>query len=190
MVKKFVNKYPYLLYIYIFKGLKIATININGLNKETKQLHLLRFLKYQKIDVVLIQEHNIRKEKKICEELLDEYHVEINYSIALKGGTAILINKRTPINIINVEKSANSRIMSVKIKLYDQMFNIVNVYANADSNKERDLLFTNELPYYLRNSMQCTILGGDFNCVLSERDRVYWGRTDWWGRMDLFKLIF
>ena len=41
---------------------------------------------------MLIQEHNIRKEDKICEELSDEYNVEINYSVALKGGTAILIN--------------------------------------------------------------------------------------------------
>ncbi|CAL4193186.1 unnamed protein product, partial [Meganyctiphanes norvegica] len=33
-----------------------------------------------------------------------------------------------------------------------------------------ELLFANDLPYYLRNSLRNTIIGGDFNCVLSERD--------------------
>ena len=141
------------------------------MNRESKQIQLLRFLQYHKIDVALVQEHNIRKEDKISLDLLDEYQVEINYSIALKGGTAILINKRTPIKTVQIEKSANSRIMLAKLKVYDQIFNIVNVYANADSNKERNMLFKNELPYYLRNAMQCTILGGDFNCVLSDRDK-------------------
>ena len=128
------------------------------------------FFKYNKIDVILIQEHNIRKENMICDELLNEYHVEINYAIAHKGGTAIMITKRKPIVILNLEKSANSRIMSLRIKLYDQMFHFVNVYAHAGDNKERELLFANDLPYYLRNSLRNTIIGGDFNCVLSERD--------------------
>ena len=78
-------------------------------------MQLLNHAKYYKIDILLLQEHNIRKENILCNEILDAYHFEINYSIALKGGTAIMINKRLPYNIVAVEKSADSRIISVKL---------------------------------------------------------------------------
>ena len=63
------------------------------MNSKKKQLQLLNYAKLYKIDVVLLQEHNIRKENVLCQEIIDEYHFEINYSIAQKGGTAIMINK-------------------------------------------------------------------------------------------------
>ena len=119
-----------------------------------------------------MQEHNIRKENILCNEILDAYHFEINNSIALKGGTAIMINKRLPYNIFDVEKSADSRIISVKLKIYDQIFQVINIYAHASDIKERESLFINELPYYVRNSLKYTLLGGDFNCVVLERDTM------------------
>ena len=104
--------------------------------------------------------------------MLDQFHFEINYAIAHKGGTAIMINKRTPFTVLTCEKSANSRIMSLRIKLFDQIFNFVNIYAHSGDaqSKEREELFSSEILYYLRNSLQNTIIGGDFNCVLSDRD--------------------
>ena len=88
-----------------FTPLSIATLNINRLNNEMKQLQLINFVKYNKIDILFIQEHNIRKENVICEKLLDEFHFELNYAIALKGGTAIMINKKIPLKILSGEKS-------------------------------------------------------------------------------------
>ena len=80
-------------------------------------MQLINYMKYNRIDILLLQEHNIRKEKVICDEMNDEYHIEINHAIDLKGGTAIIINKRIPFTIINAEKSANSRIITLKIFL-------------------------------------------------------------------------
>ena len=51
-------------------------------------------MKNNKIDILLLQEHNIRYKNKLCNEILDLYHVTINLSIAQKGGTAIIINKK------------------------------------------------------------------------------------------------
>ena len=140
------------------------------MNSKKKQLQLLTHLKKYKIDVALLQEHNIRKENVICNEILDEYHVEINFSISLKGGTAIMINRRLPYKIISVEKAESSRITTLKLRIYDQIFKFINVYAHSGDEKEREKLFVNDLPYYARNSLKYTFLGGDFNCILSERD--------------------
>ena len=81
-----------------------------------------------------------------------------------------MINKKLPFKILSSEKAANSRIISIKIKIYDQIYKIINIYAHAGDAKERESLITNELPYYVRNSLKYTFIGGDFNCVISERD--------------------
>ena len=119
-----------------------------------------------------MQEHNIRDVNKICKELNDVCIVDINLAVSLKGGTAILVNRKSPIEILNSEKSADSRIISLKFKYYEEIYQILNVYAHSGSgnNAERENLFNNELMYYLRHNLQRTIIGGDFNCVLSERD--------------------
>ena len=148
----------------------ISTLNINGLNNKVKQLQLIDFMIHNRIDILLLQEHNIRNENVICNELNDKYIVDINLAIAHKGGTAIIINRKSPIKLLSSEKSSDSRIISIKIKLYEELFHIVNVYAHAGNVKDREKMFNDDLIYYLRNNLQKTIIGGDFNCVISDRD--------------------
>ena len=149
----------------------ICTININGLNNRNKQQQVINFMKYHRIDILLIQEHNIRDIDAIGNNLSDFCHISLNLAICHKGGTAILINKSLPFKVLSEEKSADSRIISMKLKIYNQFIHIVNVYAHSGNRTvERDNLFTNELVYYLRNSLQSTFIGGDWNCILSQRD--------------------
>ena len=161
--------------IYIKKkystGLRLLTFNINGMNKKSKQLKLIDFIKFQRLDVIMLQEHNIHSMSKLCKELLDTCHVFLNLAINLKGGTAILINKRLNFELICTEMSADSRLMSMKITFYNHILHFVNVYADSGSNTSaREEMFKNEILFYLRNNLSNTILGGDFNCVLSKRD--------------------
>ena len=92
--------------------LKIATLNINGINSEDKQKILQQFIIKHKIHILFIQEHNIKDENKI-KFLFDNYLVFLNKSINLKGGTMILIDKSIECNIVKVEMSPDSRILSV-----------------------------------------------------------------------------
>ena len=116
-----------------FTGLRIITLNINGLNNKMKQLHLIEFIKQNKLDVIMLQEHNIRDRNILCKELLDAFHVFINLSVNQKGGAAIIFNKKLNINYISDEMSADSRIVSVKIKLYNTLLHFVNIYAPSGS---------------------------------------------------------
>lgn len=142
------------------------------MNKVSKQKQIIDFIKYNNVDILLIQEHNIRGPGVICKELNEFCFVSINYANCLKGGTAILINRKLPFVVLSDEKSGDSRIISMKIKIYDQMLHLINIYAHSGKEKtiDRDNLFKNELLYYLRNNLQNTLIGGDWNCVLSERD--------------------
>ena len=58
-----------------------------------KQLQLIDFMKYNKISILLIQEHNIRHKNAISTELNDFCEIILNPSIAHKGGRAILIDR-------------------------------------------------------------------------------------------------
>ena len=161
--------FPYLF----FTPLVIITLNINGLNNEIKQKQLINFINYHKVDILLLQEHNIRDENKICQELKDNCIIDINLAISHKGGTAILINRKSPIQILNSEKSADSRIISVKIKYYEEIYHVVNIYAHSGTanNIVREELFNKDLIYYLRQNLQRTIIGGDFK---------YWSNRCFW----------
>ena len=148
----------------------IASLNINGLNDKSKQVQLINYMKYNRISILLIQEHNIRNLDSICSELNDFCEIVINLAIAHKGGTAVLIDRRIAFKIFNIEKSANSRIISLKISVYENVIHLINVYAHANSTKDREELFNDELTYYMRNNFENTIVAGDWNCVLSQRD--------------------
>ena len=124
------------------------------MNCKSKQLQLIDYMKNNYIDILLLQEHNIRYKNNLCNEMIDAYHVIINLSIAQKGGTAIIINKKLPIEITNQEFSADSRIISINIRLYSQLLKFVNVYAPSGSeNNERDDIFQNDLLFHLRNHL-------------------------------------
>ena len=86
----------------------------------------------------------------------------LNNAICQKGGTAVLINRKIPFRLLSEEKSGDSRIISIKIKIYDQMLHLLNVYAHSGRqfNEQRENLFRHELLYYLRNSLECTFIGG------------------------------
>ena len=84
----------------------ICTVNINGLNDKRKQQQVIGFMKYHRIDILLVQEHNIRDCNAIGSELNDFCYVSINPAISHKGGTAILINRKLPFHIFSEEKSA------------------------------------------------------------------------------------
>ena len=111
----------------------ISSMNVNGLNSRSKQKQVVNFMKLKKNDILLVQEHNIRDRNAIGDELNDFCYTSINLSVSFRGGTAIFINRKLPYTIFNEEKSADSRILSMKLKIYNQFLHIVDIYAHSGS---------------------------------------------------------
>ena len=102
---------------YLKFNLKIATLNINGLNNERKQMMLIGHMNYNKIDIMLLQEHNIRDANNICSKLNENFYIILNLAICHKGGTAILIDRKLNFKVKNHEMSADSRIISAILEI-------------------------------------------------------------------------
>ena len=149
----------------------ICTININGLNDDNKQYNLLSFLMQYKIDIIFLQEHNLKNDYNL-DIITDKYKAFINTSLLSKGGTGILIRKNVGIEVIHVEYHHSTRIMNMKIKIRDKMYQLLNVYAHSGSNLkvERENLFSQDLLFYLQQNIDNLILGGDFNSIIRDID--------------------
>ena len=95
----------------------ICSLNINGLIN--KQDQVIDFMRYNKIGILLLQEHNLRDSNGLSNNFNDFCHVTLNSAICARGGTAILIDRTLPFTVLNIEKSADSRILSMKLKMYN-----------------------------------------------------------------------
>lgn len=152
-------------------NLKIATLNINGINENVKQIKIVEFLNKNRIQIAAIQEHNIKLISKI-EYLNKFYHIIINKSIQLKGGTLILIDRQLPVSIGTVYFHPTSRICTVQITIFNVKLYIVNVYAPSGKQKEneRETFFTNKLTRQLITNTDNLVLAGDWNSVLFKKE--------------------
>ena len=116
-------------------NLKMATLNINGINEKGKQIKLVEYIKKYGFHIVAIQEHNIKLTSKL--EYLDKYyHIILNKSIQLKGDTMILLDRRLPISIGRVYLHPTSRLCTAQITIFNIKLYLVNVYAPSGKHKE------------------------------------------------------
>lgn len=138
----------------------IASINLNNISNTNKINSLKTFVKLVELDVILFQE--------VENENLELYGFDIVYNIDHeKRGTAIAV--KSHITCSEVERSLDSRV--IKLRLNNDVI-ICNVYAPSGSanRSSREHFFNETLPYYLRNSSDLIILGGDFNCIEKSKD--------------------
>ena len=140
-----------------------ASLNVNGLNTKDKQFKLKEFAWKYKIDIILIQEHNLKNHGSLETDTF--YDAYVNTCTLLKGSVSILIKKHAGINASNVQYHHSSRIIQMKVNVNGVYFNILNIYAHFGSNlkKEREDLFEQEMLYYLQGNLDNVLIGGDFN---------------------------
>lgn len=139
---------------------KVATINLNNITNQTKISALQSFLRLQEVDIALLQE--VENDKLV----LSGFNIVFNVDHTHRG-TAIALKDH--IRFANVERSLNSRIISLRV--HDSV-TVINIYAHSGSQHRalREELFNTTLPYYLRNRAEHIIIGGDFNAVVHPRD--------------------
>ena len=136
---------------------KIATLNINGMTTPPRITMLEDFLQKQEIDIIFLQE--------VTQPIFDDIRGFTAYTnIGTTGrGTAILTRDR--IQLTNIVCRPTGRGRTVQF----QNITIVNIYppSGAERRRGREIFFSNELPYLLRDIPPSLLVGGNFNCVLT-----------------------
>jgi len=139
---------------------KVATLNINGISAGWRMGMLNDFVHKQEIDILLLQEVT-----HTDFAMIRGYTAHTNVGTN-KRGTAIVT--REQISLSNIIKLPSGRGMAAS---YQGTW-LVNVYAPSGTaiRQEREDFYNIELAYLLRTLSTNMIVGGDFNCVLSQTD--------------------
>lgn len=67
-------------------ALCVATLNINGLNDVNKQRKVVNLIMYYKIDILMLQEHNV-KDLNTLSHLDNFTEIILNPTVNIKGDT-------------------------------------------------------------------------------------------------------
>ena len=116
--------------------LKIATLNVKGLNDRGKQQNLLTLLKSYKLDIIMLQETNLNNEK--MQSFLKQ---QWTYNSIWTKKTAILAENKD-IEFKNIQTSHKGRIISENFVFKGYSLKLTNVYTPPNIS-DRILFFNN-----------------------------------------------
>jgi len=145
-------------------NLKIATLNVKGLNNRGKQTNTITLLKSYKLDIITLQETNMNSEKTI-----EQIKFQWGFPSIWTNKGAILAGKKD-IEFTNIVTSMEGRVIEAEFRHKGQEFHITNVYAPPNL-PDRTKFFERWEPSIKRGSIN--IITGDFNTNLNpESNRI------------------
>ena len=154
------------------EGMKIATININGIRNRTKRKAFFRNLKKDDYSIICIQESFITDDDR--EEWEREWNGKMFSTCVSRHsmGQITLIKNNFGYEVKCIFKS--ERVITICVNFPDKNFYITNVYApnNSAERKEFFPFLTNHIQSLDSDNQ---IVLGDFNCVLSNKQDIITG---------------
>ena len=159
--------------------LNVESLNVRGLHNSIKHNSIYRWLKDNKYHICCIQESfctqaNIAQFKRGWDG--DIYH-SLSDSTHSKG-VSIMLSKNLNCNVVSFHSDEHGRMILINVEIDNQDHTILSVYAPNELNER--ILFYRDMQLFINthaNNKQNIVIGGDFNCVLSEKDCVT-GKTD------------
>lgn len=148
----------------LLMALTFSTINVRSVKTKNTLGSHLSFLNTITSDVILIQECAIPF-SKACTQWQDMWPQPSIWSGS--NGVAILI--QNPLVLVKGSTVVREgRALLVNLTFMGKDFNLLNIYGFNDKHERYDLL--EELQPHMLGRVSL-VVGGDFNCVLSRKDR-------------------
>ena len=144
----------------------LLSLNSRGLREKNKRESLFYWLKQKQIKVTFLQETYWTED--LIQNIENEWEgpLYLNPGSTHSKGTAILINKNisTSLQVVNIHKSDDGRILLINTCIDDKEFCFINIYA-PNNQSERKLFFLKIQKWISKYSInnENIILGGDFN---------------------------
>ena len=159
-------------------AVSICTVNVNGIAEPAKRDKVFKYLLNRPFDIFLLQETHLSDvtqgelwEKQWGGPAL--WSPGTNRS----AGVGLLIHPKSAVEIADYKMDTDGRVLVVKLKYINQIFQLLNVYA-PNHHSEREMFFSNLWRLVFRNVD--IIVAGDFNCIPDVRQ-------DKWGGDDTFR---
>ena len=180
-------------------GLKISTLNVNGLNETNKRRDVLCFLREQKHDIYFLQETHIKESSENYIRATWGYDIWTAGNSTNRNGVAILFNSTFEHKVHNVIKDPEGSYILMDVDILDKRLTLTNIYGPS----------TGDNPYFFEKIFnlvnqignEIIITGGDWNCLQNPNldSRNYSGNplrprsrrkiNDWMGDLDLIDVF-
>lgn len=153
--------------------LKILSLNVRGLNNNCKRLSLFHWIEQKKIDIICLQETFCKE--TYCETFNSYFEGSIYHSFSDSShsrGVCIMFNKKLEYEFVNKHVSDDGRRILINVKVNNELYTIVNLYAPNNVKDRIDFLKKTKawVKKYAKDE-DMLIICGDINCCMESRDR-------------------
>ena len=145
--------------------LHLVSLNVNGLQNDTKRRAIFNWLRSSKYDIIFLQEthcHLGRDEKRWSLEW-DGKCIWNGYTCKSRG-VAVLFNRNYVYDFQNVFCDKNGRFIVFDLNICDVKYRMINVYAPNHGGERRS--FYKNIESYVVDDYE-NLVAGDFNCCLN-----------------------
>lgn len=153
--------------------LKIASLNVNGLNNQTKRRAIFDRIRSLNAHVYLLQETHATDDVAALWETEWGGKIVYNHGSASSRGVAVLFKPGFVPSISTQVSDPDGRILLIDFSDRSSCYTVGSIYAPTQDRARERMIFINHLEEAL-DEMEHTdvVLGGDFNCIFSpELDR-------------------
>ena len=145
----------------------VISLNVRGLRNKDKRSQIFRWFKYQKSDILFLQETYWSTDLETI--IRSEWHGPCFFAHGTNHsrGVSILVNDKSNVQTPSIKCMLNGQLLMLKVKIHNMDILLVNVYAPTQK-QHREGFFRklmSEISKYYTDDCEL-ILGGDWNCVL------------------------
>ena len=153
--------------------LTCVTLNVRGLNNYQKRKRLFTWLESKHYDVIFLQETFCTENFK--QEFDRDWKGKAYHAVTTSKhskGVCILFSSKKKLEVIKLMTKDDGRVLFMNVNIDDENFSLINVYA-PNNVKHRGEFLKSINHWILEHNVNDhrLILGGDFNCCDSQKDK-------------------
>jgi exonuclease III len=155
-------------------NIKSISLNVRGINELKKRRSVFNYLRRKNADVIFLQEtfSDVTNEREWSKEWGGK--TVFVHGTKHSCGVAVLFKKGLDCQVDDCFCDRSGRYIVLKVKIADEIYVLVNVYAPCTENQQVQFFrgVRSQLFRLGVISLDNIIVGGDFNCVMSEADKM------------------
>ena len=150
---------------------KLVSLNVRGLRNQSKRGAIFSYLKSQKATIYCLQEtYSLASDER---EWSSEWGGRIIFShgTAHSKGVCILLNPNSIAQFCCVHSDAQGRLIIAKIKIEEEIFFVINIYAPSNYNDQENFVQTLSEQIISKTDTSRAVIAGDWNLTLNRIDK-------------------
>lgn len=158
--------------VQIENSIRVATLNVRGLASRRKQCQLYRLVSDLDLDILAVQETKVHGDDEtggMVRQFLPRYSVIVSHAIGTSSGCVLYVRQSLGAKVEASTSCPSGRLIVCDLLFSGLEWRVICLYAPTVTDERR--IFFEQLKQYTKCNRLLIIIG-DFNCVLSAKDKT------------------